>query len=333
MRLRKRSSAGVQGPRFGEDSSYVYLAWIADSMTYGSTIQTAGAASYFSATDVRGGPVYDEAWSSGSGYTFLTGMDFWANDLFHAFATGVTDGTDRSLVTTVTSVAAGRTASLLLSRTTSATFDDVEMVEDAAGDLQVVGCDAGSGILAWMHGTPAEIYAGTGVGDEIAAATSDACVPWPDATSVYASIRASRGWRLYGYSDATGLTYTSAESPHGTYDFDTLTEGGRTVLVWADGAAGITVRDAGAEAPVPTATATQLSVDQDSAGTLYVASTDTSGSVWLSYGDVASGFATVTVDPGMGGASAVAVHVSAGDQLLMAVRYGDTIAWMALDLR
>ncbi|MFN7144873.1 MAG: MopE-related protein, partial [Myxococcota bacterium] len=328
-------STGTQGPRVGEMSGYVIVTWLADGMRYGGTPLTSAAGLQFLATaDLRAGSAFDSWWEWGSGYTFDDGVDFWADDEHWVWAYGLRYGGTRYLVGDSFAVATEVFGNTVVSRSTSQTYDDVELVEDTDGSLHVVGCDSGGGYLGWLHGDPAELTNARAVGFDRASVLSDTCGVFPPYTALVASFRSARTLGFYTYSDTSGLGSAGTDSPYNAYDVETLLKDGAEVYALAEGTSrtyvektvGSTVRG---ESFGP-ADARQVDVAMDALGRLYVLIANGGSEAWLYWGEPASsgsGFSGVELDTTLGTVDDVDVHVTTGNDVVIAVRGGDDIVY------
>jgi hypothetical protein len=327
-------STGTQGPRLAEITGYVLVTWLGDGMRYAGTPLTSAAGLHSLATsDLRSGPAMDTYWEWGSGYTFDTGLDFWASDDHWVWAYGVRAGGTRYLVGDSYVVAAGAFGNTVLSRATSQTYDDVELVADTDDSLHIVGCDAGGGYLGWLHGSPAELHLGAAVGWEQANVLSDTCGALLPSDLLLASSRSAGTLGAYAYSDATGLSYSGMFSGWNAYDLETLLQDGAEIAAAAEGADGVFVEKAPDTSTLPAADARQVDVAMDSTGRLHVVVADAGTTAWLYWGEPATGFSRVELATGLAAVDDVAVHVATGDEVVIAVRGGDELVYGVVSAR
>jgi hypothetical protein len=320
-------STDTQGPRIGEMTGYVLVTWLADGMRYsGTPLTTAAGMQLLATSDLRSGPASDTWWEWGSGYSFDSGVDFWADDDHWMWAYGLHYGGTRYLLGDGYALATSAWGNTGVSRSTSQTFDDVELIEDTDGRLHVVGCDSGGGYLTWVHGSRAELANGLAFGYERANVLSDTCGALPSSSWLLASFRSAGTLGTYTYSDSAGLSYSGVLTGWNAYDIETLLQDGEIVIAAAEGSDGVyTYKYPDAEV-LPAADASQVDVAMDSRGRLYVVYID-GARVWLYWGEPASGYTSVELDTGLVDADDLDVHVTVDDEVVVAVRDGDDITY------
>lgn len=326
------SAAGLEGPRIGESDGYVIVTFIADDLVISGAATTTGAVMHqLDVSNLPGGSVGSIAWSWGSTYVFDDGLDFWANDDWWVFAYGLHYNSARYLVADTFSQLSGGWAPTVIDEYTSQDFDDIEMALDADGSLHLVGCDDGAGVMTWMHGLPEELFLSHAVGDEITGASSDACAVDVDAQQILAGNATDGMMYLYNYSNSTGLSSAGSEGGWTPYDTEVLVSAPHMAQAVAEGARGVYVSLDGAEETLPATDAQQVDIALDPSGQLYVGVIDGGTDARVYYGAPGS-FTSITLNPGLGRADDIAVFVASTNVLVVAVRGGNDLVYMAVNL-
>ncbi|MDP2310440.1 MAG: MopE-related protein [Pseudomonadota bacterium] len=320
-------STGTQGPRIAEMTGYVLITWLADGMRYsGTPLTTAAGMQYFATSDLRAGAALDYWWEWGSGFVYDDGVDFWADDAHWVWAYGMRYSGVRYLVGDSYTLATDTFGNTTMSRSTSQTYDDVELIADTDGTLHVVGCDSGGGYLGWVHGEPAELATHRGVAFERAGVLSDTCGALPSSNWLLASLRSAGSMLTYRFSDTDGLTYTGPLVGWNSYDVETLLQDDEIVIAAAEGPYGVYVYKFPDALFLSAVDATQVDVAMDAAGRLYLAYID-GARVMLHWGEPATGFSSVELDTTLDTADDLDVHVSVDNEVVVAVRGGDDIVY------
>jgi len=323
------SGTGLQGPRIAETSDSVLVGLIADSFVDGASVYTtASFISILDVDDMLGGVTSGLFSEWGGTATFDDGIDFAADDDYWVMAYGLHFSTERWLVGDSYRVSTNTSAGSGISRTTSQTFDDVELSIDTDGSYQVVGCDSSGGILTWLHGAGDELFIGGGViTDDISGYSSDACLVWEGDQQIRTSHRSGSYLQLVDYGDSIGLVAAGTSSGWTVYDMEGGRYGAHDVFVATQGASGVYVEDNGSAATLSVATADQVDVDGEADGTLYVVATDGTSRAWLYWGTVATGFSSVELATDLTRIDDIAVHLTARSQLVIAARGGNDVTY------
>jgi hypothetical protein len=322
------SGSNLQGPRIGEMTGYVIISFLADKLTdpiKGTAYTVGGGLHFLDEADLLLGSLSESVWAWND-YAFDTGYDFAADDDYLTMAYGLHDGGTRYLLSHVYSWADGAFAAAGITESTSYDFDDVEMVQDTDGSQHLVGCDTSGGVLTWMHGDAGELYLNKSEGDEISNATSDSCLAYPDLEYLLLSKRSDSKLYAYDYGSTT-LSYVGYYSGYGVYDMDVLLQSGSTVFATAEGSRGAFVDLDGNTDDLAIGDARQLAIAMDSRGQVYAVVLDGSTEATLWWGAPKIGLNRVILAPSFGTIDDVDVHVTASDQVVVALRGGDEIEY------
>ena len=305
---------------------------LGDTMTYSSTaLANAAGIQFLDTADYGAGPVYDSYWEWGSGYPFDDGMDFWSDDDHWVWAYGLHVGGSRYLLGDSYDVAAGTFGNSAVLRSTTSTFDDVELVQDTDSSLHIVGCENGGGYLSWLHGDATELETARAADWDRSGVVSDTCSILPSSGWVLASFRSTHTLGAYTYADSTGLSYAGVLTGWTSYDLEVLEQDGETLIVSAEGSQGVYTYKDPDDLVIGATDADQVDVAMDSLGTMYVAWIDSATTVYLSYGEPLTGFTDVELDTTLAGADDLDVHVDVNDRVIVAVRDGNTIAYTSVN--
>lgn len=325
-------ATGLQGPRIDADSSYLMVAFIADSYVDDSTATTyenGGIQHFFDGRAPELGSTGLGSWYWGPGYTMQGGFDFVVSDDYQSWAYGIQDGDTRYLLVDVYENASGNFSGTGWGISTTMEFEDVELTEAWDGTLHVVGCDRNLGMLTWMHGSPAEFFANspTIAGDDNAATATDACVADAENTEVLSADRTRSVVEVFGVTKAAGLVLESEIIGHAAHDLDVFKQGTQEGWLAAEGADGTYVNLNGAWTQLVAGSATQAQADVSPLGEVYVGYTDRLTGAYLAWGEVAAGMSEMLLETGFPFVESIDVALTDTSLLLVVVRTENSAKW------
>jgi hypothetical protein len=260
------------------------------------------------------------------------GFDFWCDDDYWVWGMSVHNGANRWVQGMTLDLSTAALSGVALGRATStAWIEDVEIAEDTDGTLHVVGCETSLGYVSWLHGTPAELYAGTASAWDTSQGNSDACATYIPNGELVVGYRTGSALRWFAYNDASGLTYTAVSLGYDAYDIETAYDGSQDTFAMAMGSAGVYFGDTYAAWTLTGfASATQVDFAYDSAGTVYILAEDNGTDAWLLWGTTSVGFQSTQIAHGLASLDDLAVTVTADDRVVVALRGGNSVQVMAV---
>jgi hypothetical protein len=316
------TGTGLSGPRIAESADGAVLGVLAVDLGSGDpgSLQT-----FLDPDEPWDGAIATDGWSFSGGATLGVGYDLAADD--DAVVEGIYLSDSGSGYALAVATDSSGVETFGVSATGLGDFEDIH-VALSGEDYELVFCEDSDDFIIYMRGDAAELLDNDALWAYSADQGGQACALNPGSNQIWLSDADSGKTRSYSYDGDTSLNGTGTAS--GTFiDRDVDVENSIVAMVTVTSSALELKRNGVSETWAVNAELARVHADGSD---LYVGYIDTGGDAWLIYGDMTNGFIEVALDTGLSDADDIDVFVTSGDGLVVGVRDGDTVVWMAVSL-